>query len=172
MLEALLQQDSSDLEARQQLGQVYLAESRFDEAYDQLLPAVDKLVERRQIDRGAALLQQVVQKNPSHIRSLAKLVELYRQARNDVLVAQTYSQMVEAYLGDGGLDQAASILEMLVQLEPHNEQHRTKLRWLREQQGQGGFEVDLQSPAVLRRAGASRPCRRPRPRRPCRRRSS
>ena len=147
VLEALLQQDPSDLEARQQLGQVYLAEGRFDEAYDQLLPAVDKLVERRQIDRGAALLQQVVQRKPSHIRCLAKLVELYRQARNDVLVAQTYSQMVEAYLADGGLDQAASILEMLVQLEPHNEQHRTKLRWLREQQGQGGFEVDLQSPA-------------------------
>jgi len=45
-------------------------------------------------------------------------------------VAQTYSQMVEAYLAGGGPEQAASILEMLVQLEPHNEQHRTKLRWL------------------------------------------
>ena len=62
-------------------------------------------------------------------------------------MAQTYSQMVEAYLAGGGLDQAASILEMLVQLEPHNEQHRTKLRWLREQQGEpGGFEVDLDRP--------------------------
>ena len=28
-------------------------------------------------DRGAALLQQIVQRNPQHIRSLAKLVELY-----------------------------------------------------------------------------------------------
>jgi tetratricopeptide (TPR) repeat protein len=55
--------------------------------------------------------------------------------------------MVEAYLASGGPDQAASILEMLVQLEPHNEQHRTKLRWLREQQGEpGGFEVDLDRP--------------------------
>ena len=112
---------------------MYLAEGRYDEAFDQLQPAVDKLVERRQIDRAAALLQQVVQRNPSHIRSLAKLVELYRVSRNDMLVAQTYSSMVEAYLADGGLDEAASILEMLVQLEPHNEQHRTKLRWLREQ---------------------------------------
>jgi tetratricopeptide (TPR) repeat protein len=148
VLEGLLERDPADQEARLQLGQVYLAEGRYDEAYEQLVPAVDKLVERRQIDRGIALLQQVVQRNPSHIRSLSKLVELYRQSRNDTLVAQTYSQMVEAYLAGGGLDQAASILEMLVQLEPHNEQHRTKLRWLREQKGvSGGFEVDLDRPA-------------------------
>jgi len=149
VLEGLLERDPQDQEARQQLGQVYLAEGRYDEAFDQLQPAVDKLVERRQVDRAAALLQQVVQRNPSHIRSLAKLVELYRVSRNDMLVAQTYSSMVEAYLAEGGLDQAASILEMLVQLEPHNEQHRTKLRWLREQQGgaSAGFDVDFERPA-------------------------
>ncbi len=151
VLESLLERDPSDQEARMQLGQVYLAEGRHDEAFDQLLPAVEKLAERRQTDRAAALLQQIVQKNPSHIRSLGKLVELYRQSRNDTLVAQTYSQMVEAYLAGGGLEQAASILEMLVQLEPHNEQHRSKLRWLREQQGDqraGGFDVDLDRPAA------------------------
>ncbi|HSD29953.1 MAG TPA: tetratricopeptide repeat protein, partial [Vicinamibacteria bacterium] len=147
VLEGLIERDPSDQEARLQIGQVYLAEGRYDEAFEHLQPAIDKLVERRQVDRGAALLQQIVQRNPSHIRSLAKLVELYRQSRNDSLVAQTYSQMVEAYLAGGGLDHAASILEMLVQLEPHNEQHRSKLRWLREQQGgPGGFEVDLDRP--------------------------
>jgi tetratricopeptide (TPR) repeat protein len=146
VLEGLLERDPADQEARLQLGQVYLAEGRDDEAFEQLQPVVDKLVERRQLDRGIALLQQIVQRNPSHVRTLAKLVELYRQARNDMLVAQTYSQMVEAYLAGGGLEQAASILEMLVQLEPHNEQHRSKLRWLREQKGPGGFEVDLDRP--------------------------
>jgi tetratricopeptide (TPR) repeat protein len=148
VLEGLIERDPSDQEARLQLGQVFIAEGRYDEAFDHLVPAVDKLVERRQVDRGAALLMQIVQRNPSHIRSLAKLIDLYRLARNDTMVAQTYSQMVEAYLASGGLSQAASILEMLVQLEPHNEQHRTKLRWLREQQGEpGGFEVDLDRPA-------------------------
>jgi tetratricopeptide (TPR) repeat protein len=146
VLEALIERDPSDQDARQQLGQVYLAEGRYDEAFEQLQPAVDKLVDRRQVDRGATLLQQIVQRNPQHIRSLAKLVELYRVARNDALVAQTYSQMVEAYLASGGLEQAASILEMLVQLEPHNEQHRGKLKWLREQQGEPGLDVDFDRP--------------------------
>ncbi len=145
-LEALLQRDPNDQDARQQLGQVYLAEGRYDEAFDNLLPVVDKLVERRQTDRAALLLQQIVQRHAQHFKSLAKLVELYRLTKNDMLVAQTYGQMVEAYMATGGLDQAASILDMLVQLEPHNEQHRTKLKWLREQKGVGAggnFEVDL-----------------------------
>jgi len=150
VLEGMLQREPSDQDARQQLGQVLLAEGRPDQAFEQLLPSVDRLVERRQIDRGAALLQQIVQRHPSHVRTLAKLVELYRLSRNDMLVAQTYSQMVEAYLAEGRFEQAASILEMLVQLEPHNEQHRSKLRWMREQQGgqaPGGFEVDFEKPA-------------------------
>jgi len=147
-LEALLQRDPGDQDARQQLGSVYLAEGRYDEAFDNLLPVVDKLVERRQSDRAAALLQQIVGRHQQHFKSLAKLVELYRMSKNDMQVAQTYGQMVEAYLATGGLEQAASCLEQLVQLEPHNEQHRTKLRWLREQKGVagGGFEVDLSQP--------------------------
>jgi tetratricopeptide (TPR) repeat protein len=150
VLEALLQRDANDQDARLQLGQVYLADGRFDEAFDSLQPVVDKLVERRQVERGASLLQQIVQRNPQHTKTLAKLVELYRAMRNDMLVGQTYGQMVEAYMAAGGHDQAASILELLVQLEPHNEQHRTKLRWLKEQRGgpaSGGFEVDLSQPA-------------------------
>jgi tetratricopeptide (TPR) repeat protein len=151
VLEALLQRDASDQDARLQLGQVYLADGRFDDAFDHFQPVVDKLAERRQVERGASLLQQIVQRNPQHTKTLAKLVELYRVAKNDMLVAQTYGQMVEAYMATGGNDQAASILEMLVQLEPHNDQHRTKLRWLKEQGGgaapSGGFEVDLSQPA-------------------------
>ncbi len=152
VLEALLQRDASDQDARLQLGQVYLADGRFDEAFDHFQPVVDKLAERRQVERGASLLQQIVQRNPQHTKTLAKLVELYRAMKNDMLVAQTYGQMVEAYMATGGHDQAASILEMLVQLEPHNDQHRTKLRWLKEQGGgaassTSGFEVDLSQPA-------------------------
>jgi tetratricopeptide (TPR) repeat protein len=151
VLEALLQRDANDQDARLQLGQVYLADGRFDEAFDHFQPVVDKLAERRQVERGASLLQQIVQRNPQHTKTLAKLVELYRAMKNDMLVAQTYGQMVEAYMATGGHDQAASILEMLVQLDPHNDQHRTKLRWLKEQGGgaasSGGFEVDLSQPA-------------------------
>ena len=148
VLRLLLEKDPADIDARQQLAHVSLVEGRHDEAFDEMQPVVDRLVEKRQVDRAAALLQQIVQRNASHVRTLAKLVELYRLARNDQMAAQTYSKMVEAYLGAGELEQAISILELLVQLEPANEQHRTKLKWLHEQQAAAdGFDVDLAHPA-------------------------
>jgi tetratricopeptide (TPR) repeat protein len=181
VLEGMLARDPGDQDARLQLGRVYLAEGLYDEAFEQLLPAVDKLVERRQADRAAAVLQLIVQKKPSHIRSLAKLVEIHRQSRNDQLVAQTYSQMVEAYLAERQLEQAASILEMLVQLEPSNGQHQTKLAWVRSQLGQAappavgeGFQDDfIEAPAPppvsAQRPAATRAATRPAPTGPAQR---
>jgi len=148
VLQSLLERDPGDDDARQQLVQVYLAEGRFDEAHAEALPAVDRLVQKRQVERAASLLQQIVQRKSTHVATLAKLVELYRLTKNDALVAQTYQQMVDAYISAGDMEQAASVVELLVQLEPSNEQHRSKLKWLREQQNApAGFEVDLEAPA-------------------------
>jgi tetratricopeptide (TPR) repeat protein len=133
VLEDLLRRHGDDQDARVLLGRVLHATGQPDEAFEQLRTAVDQLVERRQVDRAVALLQPVSQQEPAHIPTLAKLVELYRLSRNEAMVVQTYSQMVEAYLRQGEMEKAGSILELLVQLEPHNEQHRTKLDWIRKQ---------------------------------------
>jgi tetratricopeptide (TPR) repeat protein len=134
ILENLLGQDPQDLEAKQLLGQVFLSAGQPEEALEQILPMVDRLVARRELERAVTLLQPISQRDPPHIPALGKLVELYRLSRNEAMVIQTYSQMVEAYLTREEMGQAASVLEMLVQLEPHNEQHRNKLEWI---QGQG-----------------------------------
>jgi pilus assembly protein FimV len=133
LLETLLRQDGEDENAKMLLGRVFLATGRPDEAYQQFLPALERMVERREVDRAVSLLQPIAQLDPPHIPALARLVELYRQSRNEAMVIQTYSQMVEAYLRAEEMGQAASVLELLVQLEPHNEQHRSKLDWIRKQ---------------------------------------
>jgi tetratricopeptide (TPR) repeat protein len=133
VLEELLQRHGDDQDARVLLGRVLHASGHPDEAFEQLRTAVDQLVERRQVDQAVALLQAVSQQEPAHIPTLAKLVELYRLSRNEAMVVQTYSQMVEGYLRQGDMEKAGSILELLVQLEPHNEQHRSKLEWIRKQ---------------------------------------
>ena len=61
--------------------------------------------------------------------------DLPGEFRKDALVAQTYSQIVEAYIQQGQNDQAASVLEILVGLEPHNDQHQSKLEFVRRRQG-------------------------------------
>jgi pilus assembly protein FimV len=134
MLEELLGRDPQDFDAKQLLGQVFFSTGQPDEAFEHILPSVDHLVARRELERAVTLLQPISQRDPPHIPALGKLVELYRLSRNEAMVVQTYSQMVEAYLNREEMEQAASVLEMLVQLEPHNEQHRNKLDWI---QGQG-----------------------------------
>ncbi len=134
ILEGLLGRDPQDLDAKQLLGQLFLAIGQPDEAFEHIVPAVDRFVDRRELERAVALLQPIAQRDPPHMPALGKLVELYRLSRNESMVVQTYTQMVEAYLRREEMEQAASILELLVQLEPHNAQHRNKLDWIR---GQG-----------------------------------
>jgi pilus assembly protein FimV len=127
----LLQQDPNDQDARILLGRVYILKGLFDQAFDQLLPVLDRLIDRKEGERAAQLLQQIVQRNDSHTKSLSKLVEVYRGLRKDSAVTQTYQQLSEAYIKDGQLDEAASVLEILVETDPQNEQHRSKLEFVR-----------------------------------------
>src|SRR4030095_4724281 len=103
VLRHLLQQDPNDQEARTQMGRVFLMQGNSDQAFEQFLPIVERLMGRKAGERAAGVLQQIVQRSPGHIKSLAKLVEVYRQLRKDMLVNQTYSQMVEAYINQGHL---------------------------------------------------------------------
>jgi hypothetical protein len=100
------------------MARLLLAKGKTDAAYDELLPVVDRLVERNEGEKAATLLQQVVQKAPGHVKTLSKLVELYRQQKNDRSVISTYSQITEAYIKEGQLEQAASVLEILISMEP------------------------------------------------------
>jgi pilus assembly protein FimV len=107
---------------------------------------------QRDADRAIALLQQIVQRNPGHVKTLVKLAEVYRTTGQESLVASNYSQLTEAYIKQNQFEQAASILEMLVAMEPQNEQHRTKLQFVRERQSSAGRPSS--TPAAAPAAGS------------------
>jgi len=137
-------------ETRVQMGRLCLARNQFDRAFDEFQPVVDQLVERNQGERAAPLLQAIVQKSPTHVRTLVKLVELYRQLKSERQVVATYSQLAEAYVKSGELEGAASVLEILVSMEPQNQQHASKLQFVRGKLGGApqaeegpGVELDL-----------------------------
>jgi tetratricopeptide (TPR) repeat protein len=131
----ILQANPDDQEARIQMGRAFLAKGQFDQAYEQFLPVVDRMTERKDGERAAGILQQIAQRNPGHVKTLVKLVEIYRVLRKESAVADTYSQLVEAYIHQGQMEQAASVLEILVELEPQNNQHRSKLEFVRSKGG-------------------------------------
>ena len=114
-----------------QMGRVYLMRDDLDRAHDEFLPVVEKMVARKEADKAAGLLQQIVQKNPSHVQSLAKLVEIYQQFQKEGALGSAYSQLTEAYINAGQFAEAAEALEVLVAREPQNLQHRTKLEFVR-----------------------------------------
>ena len=143
----LLERDPNNQEARTQMGRVFLLQGHFDQAYEQFVPVVDRLLERKDGERAAALLQQVVQRNPAHVKSLNKLVAVYRSLRKESAVILTYSQLTEAYINQGQMDQAAGVLEILEGLEPQNQQHRSKLEFVRRKPGAGGGVPAATKPA-------------------------
>jgi tetratricopeptide (TPR) repeat protein len=128
-----VQPDNPD--TRVQMARLSLAKGNFDAAYSELAPLVDRFLEKGEGDKAASLLQQLVQKSPSHTKTLTKLVDVYRQLKNDRAVASTYSQLTEAYIKGGELEQAVSILEILIGMEPANHQHQSKLNFVRSKLG-------------------------------------
>jgi pilus assembly protein FimV len=131
LFKRLLEINPNDEDTRVQMARVSLQQNQFDRAYEEMEPLVEKLVQRRDGDRAASLLQQIVQKSPSHVKTLNRLVEVYQQFSKESNLLATYSQLTEAYIQQGQLGEAASVLEVLVQREPANAQHKTKLQFVK-----------------------------------------
>ncbi|MCU0241530.1 MAG: tetratricopeptide repeat protein [Vicinamibacteria bacterium] len=130
----LIELNPNDEESRLQMGRVFLLQGHYDHAFDVFQPIINQRIERREANRACELLIEITQQQPTHIRSLIRLSEIYRLLGQDSYVVSTYSQLTEAYLKDGHLDQAVSILEALIAMEPQTQQHRNKLQFVRDKQ--------------------------------------
>ena len=133
----LVDVDPRNQENRIQMGRLYLAKGDLDGAFDEFAAVAESFLEREEPGRAIALLEELQQRDPNHVKSLLKLVEIHRIQKNDPLVISTYSKLTEAYLKRGETEQAVSVLEILVEMEPQNAQHKTKLEHVRGRLGAG-----------------------------------
>src|SRR6185503_2774115 len=147
LFKRLLEINPNDEDVRVQMARVSLQQGQYDRAYAEMEPLVEKLVQRRDDDRAASLLQQIVQKSPNHVKTLNRLVEVYQQFSKESSLLATYSQLTEAYIQQGQLAEAASVLEVLVQLEPANAQHKTKLQFVKGKLGGAAASAPAPAPA-------------------------
>ena len=132
----LLEIDPNDQDSHIQMGRVYLLQGNPDGAFDEFLPVVDRLLGRKEGDKAVALLGQITQQRPGHIKSLAKQAEVFKLLKKDAALGQAYSQLTEAYIQQNQFEQAAGILEVLVSMEPQNGQYKSKLEFVRGRAGQ------------------------------------
>ncbi len=143
----LLELDPQDEDGRVQMARLHLSQGDFDRAYECVAPVVERALAGRDADKAITLLQQVVQRNPQHVRSLEKLVEIYSRLRRETGLSAAYSQLTEAYLAEGRFERAAGVLERLVEREPANQQHRTKLEFVRGRLPAGTMSSHAAAPA-------------------------
>jgi tetratricopeptide (TPR) repeat protein len=127
----LLELNPQDEDSKVQMGRLHLSQGEFDLAFERVRPVVERALANRDAEKAITLLQQIVQRDPQHVRSLEKLVEIYRQLHRETALSAAYSQLTEAYLAEERFDRAAGVLEALVEREPANQQHRTKLEFVR-----------------------------------------
>ena len=122
---------------RTQMGRLHIAKNDLDRALDEFGPVIDSMLERQDGMSANFLLQEILEKDPQHVKTLVKLVAVYRALGNEDQVASTYQELTEAYVKKADWEQAASVLEILVGMDPDNQQHSSKLQFVKQKLGGG-----------------------------------
>ena len=112
-----------------------LAQSRLDQALDQLTPLIDHHVSANEGEQATELLRMVLAKDEYHIRTLLKSAEAYTILKQDSARVSAYDSLCEAYQREGDIEKAAQVAEQLVELEPEISQHKDRLNFLKSKLG-------------------------------------
>ena len=117
------------------LGELAIGQGNFDHALEILVPAVDHLVANREGEKASGHLQKILSRDPHHIKTLLKLVELQTVLKNDAGIVAAYDKLCEGYSKRGDYERAVRVAEQLIELEPENSQHRDRVRFLKSKIG-------------------------------------
>lgn len=112
-------------------GEIHLKEGKLDQAFAQFSQVVERMVRRKEAEKGVVLMQKVTRADASYTPALQKLIELYSALHQETNVLATYSSLVDAFISRQKYQDAAGILDRLIQLEPDNAQHQEKLEFVR-----------------------------------------
>src|SRR5204862_5233547 len=77
----------------------------------------------------------ILRNNTSHAPTLEKLVGIYSRLNEETNILASMNSLAEAHITNGRYQQAAGVLEKLIQREPQNAQHRNKLQFVKSQTG-------------------------------------
>jgi tetratricopeptide (TPR) repeat protein len=142
----LLQPD--DFDNRAQLARVVAAAGRADDACAEALPVVEHLVEQRTGGLAAALLEHLAARSKSHVATLERLVEVYRQTHREAELTSACDRLAHAYEAAGENVKAIEVLDTLVGREPAMAEFRERLTRLRRAAGHGGASTGRLTPAT------------------------
>jgi tetratricopeptide (TPR) repeat protein len=127
--------DPNDTAVRDTLADLALRQGNADKALEMTLPLVEKALSRGERSAAVEVLNRVLRVDAGHTPTLERLVALYQRLNEETNILASMNSLAEAHIAKGQYDRAAGVLEKLIQREPQNSQHRTKLTFVRSQMG-------------------------------------
>jgi tetratricopeptide (TPR) repeat protein len=134
-LERALSRDANDVSVREALADLYVRIGNADGALEMLSPVVEKALGRGERASAVEILNRILRVDAGHTPTLERLVAVYSRLNEETNILSSMSSLAEAHVAKGHYEKAADVLEKLIQREPQNAQHRTKLQFVRSQMG-------------------------------------
>lgn len=134
-LERALASDPNETSVRDALAELYLRQNDADRALEMMAPLVEKALARGERHVAIEMLNRILRIDSGHAPTLERLVAVYTRLNEETNVLASMNSLAEAHMGRGRYEEAAKVLERLIQREPQNSQHRTKLQFVRTQMG-------------------------------------
>ncbi|MCI0413556.1 tetratricopeptide repeat protein [bacterium] len=111
-------------------GDLYLKEGKPDKAFDQYNLVVEKEVQRKDIDRAVFLMQKITEVDSGFHPAWQKLTDLYSLLRQHANLISAHGNLADAFISKGLYKEAAQCLEKLIKLDPDDNQHQEKLKFV------------------------------------------
>jgi tetratricopeptide (TPR) repeat protein len=134
-LERAVQANPDEPSIRETLADIYLKQSNANGALEMLAPLVEKSLSRGERGSAVETLNRVLRVDSGHTPTLERLVAVYSRLNEETNILASMNSLAEAHIAKGRYDEAAKVLEKLIQREPHNAQHRNKLQFVKSQMG-------------------------------------
>lgn len=154
-LERALASDPNETSVRDALAELYLRQNDANKALEMVAPLVERALGRGERHVAIEMLNRILRIDAGHAPTLERLVAVYTRLNEETNVLASMNSLAEAHMGRGRYEEAAKVLERLIQREPQNAQHRTKLQFVRTQMGgvdtlpqRGGRPADAPLPPM------------------------
>ncbi|HEX6098583.1 MAG TPA: tetratricopeptide repeat protein [Thermoanaerobaculia bacterium] len=134
-LERAIAADPNEPAVRESLADLYLKQNDANRALEMIAPLAERTLARGERHAAIEMLNRILRVDTGHTPTLERLVAIYTRLNEETNVLASMNSLAEAHIARGMFEDASKVLEKLIQREPQNAQHRTKLQFVRSQMG-------------------------------------
>ncbi len=136
-LEKGLRAEPNEPTIRDALADLYLKQNDANKALEMVIPLVERSLGRGERGQAVEMLNRVLRVDQRHTPTLERLVAVYTRLNEETNILSSMNLLAEAHIARGQFAQASEVLQRLIDREPQNAQHRTKLQFVKSQMKPG-----------------------------------